>query len=138
LSGYLLDTNIISNALKPKPNEGIAVWLSAQRERDLFLSAVSVGEMAKGIALLPASKRQRDLQAALDYILASLGSRILPFDLHCALRWGELLAEGQPIGRTRPDVDTMIAATASVHGLIVVTQNIKDFTGSVEAYNPAS
>lgn len=121
---YLLDTNVISAARRPERQAKLVAWLDAQPEDQLFLSAISLGEIARGIAL---QKRKNpdfaaDLQNWLARTEALFSDRILPFGPQDALIWGKLSAE---IGHS--GVDLMIAATALAHQATVVTGNVSDF-----------
>ncbi len=131
---FLLDTNVMSALRKRDRNSGLLDWVSAQRMSDLYISAVSVGEVERGIA-----RQQRrnpefafTLASWLDDVLAVYGERILPVDLAVARRWGILSGA---LGHQSEDL--MIAATALEHGLTVVTRNVRHFepTG-VPVLNP--
>ena len=123
---YLLDTNVVSEAFKPRADVRVVAWLGAVAAVDLHISVLTVGEIRKGIERpgLGAAKRQRIL-AWLETELAQwLGPRILPVSLDVATRWGLLLARA---GRSLPTVDSLLAATALEHDLQLVTRNVKDF-----------
>ena len=131
---YLIDTVVLSELRKPRRDPGVVAWFEQQRNTDLFVSVISIGEIERGIAqqrtLAPAFATA--LAAWLDRVLALYTERILPFDLKTARRWGLLSAT---IGNDSTDL--MIAGTALEHGLTVVTRNVSDFepTGVV-ALNP--
>jgi toxin FitB len=120
---YLLDTNILSETRKKQANEQVISFLSAAEPSALFISVLSLGELRKGVAL----KMQSDADAAkrlgfwVDGLEFSFGDRILAVDAAIARQWGELSAQ-----RSRPVVDTLLAATALVHKLTLVTRNISD------------
>jgi toxin FitB len=119
---YLLDTCVISEARRRTPQA--VTWLRSARSEMLFLSAITVGEIIKGIAIRlrtdpPAAA---DLLRWLDELRFVYASRILPIDAEVATSWGRLMAE-----RSRPVVDTLIAATARVNNKIVVTRNVSGF-----------
>ena len=120
---YLLDTNILSETRKKRANERVISFLSAAEPSALFISVLSLGELRKGVALkirsdADAAKR---LGAWVDGLEYSFGERILGVDAAIARQWGELSAQ-----RSRPVVDTLLAATALVHKLTLVTRNISD------------
>ena len=120
---YLLDTNILSETRKKQANERVMSFLSAAEPSALFISVLSLGELRKGVALkihsdADAAKR---LGAWVDGLEFSFGERILGIDAAIARQWGELSAQ-----RSRPVVDTLLAATALVHKLTLVTRNIND------------
>jgi toxin FitB len=133
-SGYLLDTNVVSEAQRPRPNRGVLVFLESLEEVRVFISVLTLGELRKGVA----ARRQRDATAAanlarwVDETETNFADRILPVDRAAARIWGELSAS-----RALPVVDTLIAATALVHDLTVVTRNVRDIavTGA-NVFNP--
>ena len=135
---YLLDTNIISNALKPVPSPELADWMERQVDNALFISALTVGEVQRGILLLPAGRRRRDLES---WLAGPVGpqalflERILAFDETAAGIWARLMAEGSARGRPRSGLDMVLAATAIANDCIMVTANEKDLTG-VTMLNP--
>jgi tRNA(fMet)-specific endonuclease VapC len=124
---YLLDTCVISEFRKPQPQQSVIDWLDAQLEESLFLSAITIGEIQKGVTALPASKRQRSLQTWLDEVVYRYDKRILPLDVVALRRWGNLTAQLEKSGRVLPLMDSMLAATALVHRLTIVTRNVDDF-----------
>lgn len=131
---YLLDTMVLSELRKKRRHPGVTDWIRAQRSNDLFLSAVTIGEIERGIALQ--AKRNPGFASALadwlDKVMTLYAERILATDLAVARRWGRLSAD---IGNDGADL--LIAATALEHGLAVVTRNKRHFepTG-VEVVNP--
>jgi hypothetical protein len=138
LTRYLLDTNIISDAVKPAPTASLLAWMQAQEDRDLFISALSIAEIRRGVLDLPRGRKR----AALDGWLhgssgphALFSGRILPFDESAAIVWASLMAEGKAKGRPRSAFDMMIAAIAVANNCIVATGNAKDFQG-IEIVNP--
>ncbi len=124
---YLLDTCLISELVKKAPNPAVVSWLDEQDEQKLFLSVLNLGELQKGISKLPDGTKKSELQAwvALDLVERFTG-RILEIDLDTALTWGRLQGEAEQAGDKLPVMDSLIAATAVAHGLIVVTRNVKD------------
>ncbi|MBM3598585.1 MAG: type II toxin-antitoxin system VapC family toxin [Alphaproteobacteria bacterium] len=132
MSGYLIDTNVVAALLRRPPDAEIAKWIGSQVETDLFLSVITVGEIRKGISMLaPQVRRRADaIEAWLERdLLVRFAGRILPIDLKVAAAWGRILGESHRRGASRPAVDALIGATASVHALAVVTRNVRDFAG---------
>jgi toxin FitB len=127
VTGYLLDTNVISETRKSRPDAGVIAFLSAAGGDGLFLSVLTLGELRKGVAL----KRRVDPEAATELAIwvegigNNFADRILPIDSATALRWGELSA-----GRSLPVIDMLIAATALSRDLTLVTRNTRDFESS--------
>jgi predicted nucleic acid-binding protein len=132
VSRYLLDTNVISNATKPQPSEGLIAWMAEQADADLFISALTVAEILRGLMEKPAGKKRRELErwfSGPEGPQALFAGRVLPFDEKAALAWARLMAHGTAIGRPRNALDTIIAAIAEVNDCVVVTDNEKDFPG---------
>lgn len=133
----LLDTCTIAELRKPKPDAAVVAAVNAVPDEKLFLSVVSVGEIAKGIALLPAGKKRNELSAWLVALEHEFAERIIPIDVEIARTWGEMTAHAQKKGLVVAPTDGLIAATAMRHKLRVMTRNEKDFqpTG-VRVVNP--
>jgi toxin FitB len=124
---YLLDTCLISELVKKEPNPAVVNWLDEQDEQNLFLSVLTLGELQKGISKLTAGTRKDELQAWAGHDLVErFAGRILDVNLETALFWGRLHGESEQKGERLPVMDSLIAATATAHGLIVVTRNVKD------------
>jgi toxin FitB len=136
--GFLIDTDIPSELTRPKPDLRVSNWVEAQDNASLHLSVVSVGELRKGFALLPPSKRRLQLEEWFEqYLLPLFADRILPVTQSVSNRWGVLGAECQLRGTPLGTADGMIAATAIEHDLTIVTRNAKDFAGlGVVLLNP--
>ena len=125
---YLLDTNAVSEWVKPRPDPGIARWLDEVDEDRTYLSVISLGELRKGVERLADGRRR----ARLDRWLASdlpdrFGERMLPVATAVADEWGRLLARAENAGTPVGGADALIAATAKVHSLQVVTRNVAHF-----------
>lgn len=129
MTGFLLGTNVPSELTRPKPEPEVIQWLDDADDLRLFLSVVSLGEIFKGITVLPEGKRRQQLQQWVDETLRPwFDGRILPVSESVAERWGVLAGECQLTGRPLNVADGLIAATALEHGLTVVTRNVKDFS----------
>jgi predicted nucleic acid-binding protein len=125
---FLLDTPVVSELVAKRPSAEVLKWIQAQAEDSLYLSVLTVGELEKGVAKLPASSRRSRLQSWVRGDLVDrFGSRLLAVDVAVAERWGVLTGESGVRGRPLPVVDSLIAATALAHGLTVVTRNTGDF-----------
>jgi len=137
----LLDTCVLSELQRPNANEQVQQSVEAIANRDLFISVITVGEIAKGIALLPASQRRRVLAQWLVGLAQNYGDQILSIDRETARIWGEITARAQQAGTTLPANDGLIAATALQHGLHLMTRNTRRFTASgvmiVDPWEPA-
>lgn len=138
MNGYLLDTNVPSEFSRDRPEPGVVQWLKTQPVTSLFLSAVTIGEIRKGLVLLPQGRRRDQLETWFHTDLLSwFRNRILPVTQAIADRWGVLDGQCQLKGTPLNTADGMIAATAVEHGLTLVTRNVKDFAGlGVEVFNP--
>ena len=123
----LLDTCVLSELRRPKGDAGVRRAVEAFDSESLFVSVLSIGEIAKGIALLKESQNKRGLQIWLQTLERHYGDRLLPVDLETSRIWGELTASAQRLGRTVPASDGLIAATARRHGLHVMTRNTAEF-----------
>lgn len=130
----LLDTNVVSEPLRPVPDARVIEWIDAQALETLFLSAITVAELRAGLALLPAGKRRTGLQESLETrMLPLFSSRVLPFDLGCTQAYAELMAKALASGSAIASADGYIAAIALANGLIVATRD----TGPFEAAGAA-
>ena len=123
----LLDTCVIAEYQKPAPDIKVINWLAAQIEESLFLSVLTVGEIEKGIARLPASKRKNSLETFLENLVTRFDRRILNLDTLILRRWGRLTGSLEKKGRVSPIVDSLLAATALEYNLTIVTRNTADF-----------
>ena len=131
MSGYLLDTNCISEVVRPNPEPRVLSWLEATDERLLHLSVLTLGEIRKGVASLPQSKRRRRLESWLELELqARFSGRVLPIDAGIADRWGILTADARKKGVGLATIDGLLAATALHFNLTLVSRNVNDFAGT--------
>ncbi|MGA2451441.1 MAG: type II toxin-antitoxin system VapC family toxin [Polyangiaceae bacterium] len=140
MTGFLLDTNVPSELTRPQSDPHVEAWLDAVDDEQLFLSVVSLGEMLKGLTVLPASKRRRELQQWIDETLRPwFDGRILPVTERIAERWGVVAGECQLKGRGLSMADGLIVATALEHDLTVATRNVRDFSDlGVTVFDPWS
>lgn len=138
MSAFLLDTNCISELVRPKPDRRVLEWMEAADETLLYLSVLTLGEIRKGIAGLVQGKRRTHLETWLEVDLkARFFSRIIPIDSAIADRWGLLAAEAKHKGKALSVIDGLLAATALHHNLTVVSRNASDFTNTqVQVLNP--
>lgn len=135
---YLLDTCVISELTRPKPLPNLTQWIRAQSEAGLYLSVLTIGEIRKGIDRLPESRKRRRIEAWLNNELRRrFTGRIVAVDDEVAERWGLESANAAQAGTSLPVIDGLLAATALVHGMTVVTRNTEDMrpTG-VRLLNP--
>jgi predicted nucleic acid-binding protein len=134
----LLDTNIISNVIKPQPSNALLAWWAEQKDEDLFVCSLTLAEIWRGILEMPRGKKRDALQA---WFLGSKGpqqlfaGRILSFDDKAALIWARLMADGKASGRPRSALDMIIAAVAGANACTIVSHNEKDFVG-LDVINP--
>jgi predicted nucleic acid-binding protein len=126
----LLDTNILAELVKPNGNPAVHAALAEIPTPSVFLSVLTVGEIVKGIALLPAGQKKKHLARWLAGIESDYGERVLPVDVETARIWGELTARAQKKGVIIPPADGLLAATALQHGLHLMTRNAKHFEAS--------
>ena len=127
---YLLDTDLMSEWVEPRPHPDVVEWFAGVDEDLVFLSVVSFGEIRHGVDLLPEGRRRERLELWLtDELPARFEGRILDVDRAVADAWGAITARGQKAGRTVGSMDAFFAATAEVHGLTLVTRNVKDYEG---------
>lgn len=138
MSGYLLDTNVVSELTKVQPEPKVVSWFQATSEELLYLSALTIGEIRKGINLLPRSNKRVLLESWLanDLVLRFAG-RILEVNLDIAERWGLISAQAKIAGTPLAVIDGLMAATALHYNLTLVTRNIKDVrVAGINILNP--
>lgn len=135
---YLLDTMVLAEPARPGPDARVSEWIRAQPLWDLAVSVVTVGEIQRGVERLADGRRKLELRTWLATVLRDMfAERLLSIDLGVALAWGSLTAESERLGRPLPVIDGLLLATASVHGLTMVTRNVDDFRErGVPVYNP--
>jgi predicted nucleic acid-binding protein len=138
---YLLDTNVLSELVKPKPSKQVVHWVARQSPLDFEISCMTLGEISSGIQQLPAkSARRLELESWLaNDLTARFAGRIHAVDTAIAEAWGGLMADANLLGRPLPVIDALLLATAKVHRLIFVTRHQKDFADrGVAIFNPWS
>ena len=135
---YLLDTSVLKELISKQPNPNVVDFVDSHEHEDMFLSAITVGEIAKAIALLPNSPRKRELQQWLkDDLLIRFEGKIISLDSDIFIRWGELTAKLEAIGVLRPAIDSLIAATVLTHHMVLVTVDEDGFSDlEIEVVNP--
>lgn len=139
MSGFLIDTNVLSEYNRPGgPDAGVKRWLETMERQSQHVSVITLAEIQKGIELLAEGKRRAQLEQWLKQDLeAWFSGRILPVDRQVAGRWASLVAQGARAGRHLPTVDSLIAATALAYDLTIVTRNTRHFEGiGVPIINP--
>ena len=124
---YLLDTCVVSELSRPRPDAGVVAWMSEADATSLHLSAITIGEVRRGALRLPAGKRRTSLSDWSERLRRGFSGRVLPIDESVALRWAEIAARAEQSGRPGSFADGLIAATALDRGLTLVTRNVADF-----------
>jgi predicted nucleic acid-binding protein len=133
---YLVDTNVFCEPVKPRPESRVVSWLGEQEDQ-IYVSAITIGEIRRGIERLPEGKRKTQLRVWLQSVSTCMKGRVLSFNTSTAHTWGQLKAKWDKAGITVPSLDSQIAATALRHSLIVVTRNTSDFErAGVKCLNP--
>lgn len=127
---YLLDTCVISELVKPSPNPMVLDWLNDIPSERLFLSVITIGEIRKGLTKLPNSKRKNRLTEWLNSLLEDYQDRIYSIDLAVAENWGVMQGKAEKSGMPMSSMDSLIAAIAYTHNLVLVTRNVIDFKAS--------
>ncbi len=138
MTRYLLDTNVISNLIKPHPPMALVHWMEAQNDEDLFVATLTIAEIWRGVLEMPRGKKRSALEAWFsgpDGPQAAFDGRILKFDEQAALAWARRMAEGKAAGTPRSALDMIIAAIADANNCVVVTDNERDFAG-IAVVNP--
>ena len=137
---YLLDTNVVSEWVKPRPDPSVVAWLAEVDKDNVFLSVATFAEVRRGIERLPQGARRARLAAWLaDELPARFENRALAIDRAVAEAWGVVAARSQAAGATMATMDAFFAATAAAHGLTLVTRNTRDFQAAgVRLFDPWS
>jgi toxin FitB len=128
---YLLDTNVISNIIKPNPSPTLLEWMAEQNDIDLFISTLTVAELQRGVLEKPKGRKRTALEAWFtgpEGPQALFAGRVLPFNERAALVWARLMAEGTAKGQPRSALDMIFAAIAGANGCVVVKDNEKHLT----------
>ena len=124
---FLIDTNVVSETIKPKPQKTVLDWLEAQTPTDLILAAQTMGELVRGARKVKEKARRERFERWIEQDLAQqFDGRVLPFDGAAAALWGRLMGDGERMGRTPTATDAQIAAVAIQYELILVTRNERD------------
>lgn len=127
---FLLDTNLVSELLRPRPDPGVLAWVATQPPSSLYLSAVSLAELWQGVEAMPEGRRRNQLALALHALLEEVfAERVLPFEAAAALTLAQIVNERRRAGRPIAWADAQIAAIARERGLALVTRNVRDFEG---------
>lgn len=134
----LLDTNVVSEVMKTRPTEAVVAWLNGQDSGKLYVSAITIGEIAYGLRILPDGKRRTGIRERFDRFLAvAFDQRVLPYDDSAARIYGELMGDRKELGLPMSVPDGQIAAIARLNHLAVATRNVVDFEDcGIEVINP--
>lgn len=134
----LLDTNVVSEPMRPAPDSRVVAWIDLQPLETLFLSAITVAELRAGLGMLPAGRRRAGLQESLEKgLLPLFAGRVLPFDLACSQAYAELMAKARTSRLVIASADGFIAAIAAANGLTVATRDTAPFvTAGTPVINP--
>jgi toxin FitB len=133
---WLLDTNVICEPGKRRPNIKVVAWLDALTECDCALSVLTLGEIEKGVHAFPPGPERRKRDQALGALRQRFAGRILSVDDPVVAKWGELMGDAEREGHPLPAVDNLLAATAVVHGLTLATRDTGDIAPGVRVFNP--
>lgn len=126
----ILDTNVVSELMRPEPHAGVGSWIDAQPVDSLYVTSITQAEILHGVFLLPKGKRRMLLErAARDMFAEDFGERILPFGSEAAPSYAEIAVQRRHAGRPISHFDAQIAAIARTHGALLVTRNVDDFVG---------
>lgn len=124
---FVLDTNVLSEEMRPMPEPAVHSWLAHQNPLDLFTTAVTEAEILYGVAIKPDGRRKRDLEAAARRVLDLFAGRILPFDSAAAREFARIVSDRREAGTPIEDFDAQIAAITSSRGMTLATRNLQDF-----------
>ncbi len=124
----IIDTNVVSELMRPDPNRQVVDWLSRQNVSDVHMTALTVAEITYGLKTMPDGKRRRDLETRFRQVVESgFSGRVLAFDAAAALVYGEIMASRRAEGRSMSVIDGQIAAIARTSGATLATRNVADF-----------
>ena len=135
---YLLDTCVISELIRPQPDQNVVSWMHKQNENDLYLSVLTFGEIEKGIKKASNFTRKKNLQLWLENDLKKrFEGRVIPIDINVSIKWGAIQGAAELMGKPMPAIDGLIAVSGLTHNCVVVTRNTSDMLqSSVELFNP--
>jgi predicted nucleic acid-binding protein len=133
-----LDTNVISEYLRERPDAVVSAWLDSHPEEDLWTTSVVLAELLSGVEMMPSGRKQKALREAVeDMIVEDFRGQILTFNLPAARQYAQILAARRKIGRPIRELDAQIAAIARVHGATLATRDVNDFIGcNLAVVNP--
>ena len=132
MTRYVLDTNVISNVVKPQPSAALLAWMEEQADADLFIASLTLAEIRRCVFETPRGRKRDALESWFsgpEGPQALFAGRILPFDDKAALIWARLMADGRAAGRPRSGLDMIVAAVAAANDCVVATDNERDFAG---------
>ncbi len=134
----ILDTNVLSEMMKPTPNGHVIQWIDNQHTHQLYISSITRAEIELGIALLPSGKRKEYLRFASQKMFAEFSDKCLPFDEKAAIQYGSLVANRTKLGKPISVEDGQIAAIALAHNATLITRNVSDFQeiNNLNSFNP--
>jgi predicted nucleic acid-binding protein len=134
---YLLDTCVLSEMVKSMPSANVIRWFEARKPHELYISAMTWGELQRGVARLPPSKRRSELTVWLEQLEAGFEDRILPFDQESSEAWAKITVQAEAQGKAMAAFDSIIAATARAYDCKLVTRNVSEFSAAdIEILNP--
>ncbi len=134
---YLLDTCVLSESVKSAPDAHVLQWFKARKPHELCISAMTWGELQRGVIRLPESKRRSELLLWLQQLEAGFEDRILAFDQNVSDAWAKMTVQAEMQGKPMAAFDSIIAATAKAHDCKLVTRNIRDFANAgIDVLNP--
>lgn len=133
----IIDTNVVSELMRPEPDPGVASWVRARDRRELRMTAISLAEVRYGIARLPDGRRKQVLLGAADEIFSTFADQILPVDAAAAEHYAVIASSRERAGKPIPGFDALIAAVCRSQGAMLATRNVSDFDGTgIEIINP--
>ena len=137
---FVLDTNVVSELMRPAPAPTVAAWIAERRAEEMFLTAISEAELLYGVAIMPTGRRRAMIEASMTrWLDHGFGERILPFDSAAARAFAETAADRRRAGRPIGEADCRIAAISRSRGAVLVTRNMRDFEGTgVDIVDPWS